>query len=536
MINMAKKNNFKNILLTLLLIVVLVSVGFIVQQSTLGELTSENRIGTAQLPRHEYRSETGRKRTTIFNSATLGDLTFKILDSKDSERVYTCEDFSPPSNQFEILGTGISKYGCTFVNYTAYVVTRTYTSCNVNLGACSRSEYDDCRVVSKPNTHGTNGYCSSSEWNQCDCKRVQEKDWRNVTVGGGITRTSTRDNKRTYTWEISDNLNGKSLGGQNLVLQHDMEYRENTSIRFDKGTDYVNVYLDDGRYFLSAKQNIGDLNPKYKINHGVSGSSDDNDDPYVSFSFYRYFNDKNLNFSLDIKDSYIEGKEGQLALNVCNYDSTNLKAVLTLQYDFDTFLGLLTKEQTTEINLSNLGCNEYTLEFTTNKTTDKIRVTPSISLYEKGYANIEVDNAIIHNNDFEIGDKIVNVNDYIKVGTVSFNSTNITILPRYSEEFISSLQSSINDLKLQLQDQSLTLEEKAKLIADLEDEALKKQLLEESNLSKSDKEQLEDLITKEESNFNSGIIYILTAILTIVVIIFIIKEFNSKKPKKKTKK
>lgn len=174
------------------------------------------------------------------------------------------------------------------------------------------------------------------------------------------------------------------------------------------------------------------------------------------------------------------------------------------------------------------GCNDYTINLETNKTTEKVTISSVLQLYEHDVSGMITKKENVLGRESENFDKIiVNAGDNVKFGYAQFDNKVVTILPKYSDQYVQSLISYADQIKNE------SAEQQAKLLAEkgLTQEQLDL-VLSRLTSSENEKNNLQNLINQEK-NKNLAITIIIIILVVIVLILMFILIFRRKKKRKR---
>lgn len=319
-------------------------------------------------------------------------------------------------------------------------------------------------------------------------------------VSGSCVR-GTENAKAGFTYQ---------LYYKNAIISERMEfpmsdfYATLNNVKYSLNT----LCLKDGKIDVTCE------NAEYTISKFSSGLNDCNNKPFYIIKNKISLPDDKLFSSLDINNEYQENEIAFLKLTVNNNYERVMKARLTLDYSINTFLGTASKPVIYEYDVIS-GINEINVPLITNGSVKELKINSKLELYDSAYsgATISVSNFETqpefytidsYTKETQLSDRKVLASDYIKVKTIKFNETKVSIIPKYSDEYVKFLEMSVEEQAKYLNENKLSISEMSSKLTELG--------LDNSKLL-SEKTQLENLTAKKDIDS-----IMLVSILVIIII------------------
>jgi len=385
--------------------------------SVTGEVSQDSVGLRFEAPKTDYRVlEPYRCFFYDTNIVSFDDYKFEILSSSS---VYYNEICESTESSGTLISNDTDEYGCEIKTY------------NVNLASTS-----SCKGSSNcPYGSSTWRACDGktykcSKWEKCVCSMVSRS--RTDVLGG---RKLIENSGHGFTWRLSY---------QDEVIAERTDFNRDELYFNDGVNECDDIQLKDGKPYCT----VDDYD--YRLYKSIRGNSYsnicDNDIPYSGFSLMSNYDlENNLNISVNLEESYIEGEEAEVKIVIDNQIGMELLGIFTTTYTIDTFAGNLDKDVTKELQIME-GYNEYILDFSTNGSITDFTISNDIDLYRKNIDNFVVVKEKVYNRENDNVDKIlVSNNDWIKIADVSFANIDIDILPKVTEQDLEQIQQDLEN-------------------------------------------------------------------------------------------
>lgn len=456
----------------------------ILQQSAIGTPSTQNTRIQLGIPYGYYDqiSPPDSKRTP-YDTIIFRDYTFRITSYDDKFETLSCKQPPDTNCQQTSQDQGCPIYQCQRTTQQAIC-----TGTSSGLANCPL-----CQSIGAPT--GSSGSCKLSFWNFCRCSYQQITQ---TYQSGGIA--TDKFDGAGITWQLTHN--GQTIAQENQLPSNQI-YVNGCS----------NLHLRNG--IISCNNAIA---WDYNIYVNERGRDRDNNH-HLGIAFDIQINNR-INATLDLNNSYIEGDTAQIQATICNNLPRPLKGIFVITYDFDTFLGLLSKTHEQNISIPS-GCTSQSIPFSSNKATDKILLRPMLKIYENGYSGGLIrPQLVLGKENINFDRVLLTSTDYIKLGDVSFQTQEITILPRFTPEDLQQLETKISNLTAIIQDQNKTLDDKITAIQDLElSDTEKSTLIQQLQITDQDKTAIINALEKRQKVF---IYAITTLILSLILISYLL--------------
>jgi hypothetical protein len=289
------------------------------------------------------------------------------------------------------------------------------------------------RCISKGVCDGTSYHCNGCSgegltcfgsraylWDNCGCKVVSQST-KNY-LSGGFSRGAISSGTAGFTY---------SLYYKGNLISNRTEFPMNDFYASINGARQNTINLLDGN-FVSYNEK-----PEYSIDKWTYGSRDCNDNPFYGIEVNPKYSDTKLFATLDIKEKYTGN--ASIPLNIINKYDRPMKARLEFNYALNTVLGTQQKLESFDYDVPK-GNNSFNVAFVTNSAITNLTVKPVLYLYDSGYSGVAIKmDSSDEQTEFLTLDtnlqstgtryRIVNSNDWIKIKTIEFDSTTVSIKP-----------------------------------------------------------------------------------------------------------
>jgi len=319
---------------------------------------------------------------------------------------------------------------------------------------------------------------------------------------GTCTRGTKNSNKAGFTYQL---FHKNNVISQRIDFPMSDFYANYGEVKYSLNT----ICLKNEAVDISCQDY------EYELSKFSSGSTDCNGKPY--FIIKNRIRIPSLSESIEFEKEYQKGTMAFATLQINNPYDRPMKAKLTLRYSLETVLGTQTKPEVIEYSI-NSGMNEFKIPIDTSETIQNLKISPSLDIYDSGYSGASV---LISNFDLQpefwdideytktvqLSNREVKNSDYLKVRTVTFNESKISIVSKYTEDYAQFLEMTVEEQAKYLVEKDLTIEEITKK---LESEGIS------TNLN------TQELSNKlNEKTFNAVLIYGIIVLIVIVVILLV---------------